>query len=421
MQSRALQSDLPRIANNQIQYMMYQLASTMGWSLQLPEGDQRRIEAWIRANRWRWEQARKRVAVNSSRFRVTGRGVWPRRYGWLILFFMAACQPETRQAIETTPAFYHWKATFAPTRSDRATLDSLGVKTLYIRFFDVDWDAAKRLPIPKATTQFRQRPGPGLRVIPVVYITNRTVANLPPANVPELARNLTNRIRQLADQQGIRLTEIQIDCDWTRTTRAAYFSLLTAISREARVPLSATIRLHQVKFAAQTGVPPVARGMLMAYNTGDWKQPGTRNAILDLHDLQGYTDYLPGYPLPLDLALPLFRWTVVYRNGRFLTLLNTIDRAQVRATPGMEQQADTNRYVVTHDTVALGVSLRRGDLLRTEACSIAELKAASDLLLMQLPVWNGTGSKRTFTFYHLDSTVLQPYPHADLQTLLHHP
>jgi Protein of unknown function (DUF4230) len=45
MQSRAMESDLPRIANNQIQYMMYQLAGSMGWALQLPEGDQRKIEA----------------------------------------------------------------------------------------------------------------------------------------------------------------------------------------------------------------------------------------------------------------------------------------------------------------------------------------------------------------------------------------
>ena len=45
MQTRAMDSDLPRIANNQIQYMMYQLAGSMGWSLQLPEGDQRKIEA----------------------------------------------------------------------------------------------------------------------------------------------------------------------------------------------------------------------------------------------------------------------------------------------------------------------------------------------------------------------------------------
>ncbi len=45
MQSRAMESDLPRIANNQIQYMMYQLAGSMGWALQLPEGDQKKIEA----------------------------------------------------------------------------------------------------------------------------------------------------------------------------------------------------------------------------------------------------------------------------------------------------------------------------------------------------------------------------------------
>lgn len=44
MNDRALQSDLPRIANNQIQYMMYQLAVSMGWSLQLPEAQQQQLE-----------------------------------------------------------------------------------------------------------------------------------------------------------------------------------------------------------------------------------------------------------------------------------------------------------------------------------------------------------------------------------------
>ena len=45
MQERALQSDLPRIANNQIQYMIYQLASSMEWQLQLPEAEQRKLDA----------------------------------------------------------------------------------------------------------------------------------------------------------------------------------------------------------------------------------------------------------------------------------------------------------------------------------------------------------------------------------------
>ncbi|MEZ0483374.1 hypothetical protein [Fibrella aquatica] len=370
------------------------------------------------ASFWAALSVRKRAGTRVVRH--SGR---PYRHTIWVVFMLVGCQTETRITAERVPAFYHWKATFNPTASDQATLDSLGVQTLYVRFFDVDWDAAARTAVPKATTIFRQKATAGMRVIPVVYITNRTVANLTGGNpaeagraVPELAKNLTQKIRQLAQKQHISIDEIQIDCDWTRSTRGTYFSLLTAISREANVPLSATIRLHQVKFAAKTGVPPVARGMLMSYNTGDWKQTATRNSILDLTDLQAYTDYLPGYPLPLDIALPLFRWTVVYRNDRFLTLLNNVDRAQVRTVVGLTQQADSVRYVATRDVEALGTSLRRGDILRTEACSIRDLTTARDLLLAQLP-----DQKRTFTLYHLDSIVLHPYTHANLKTLLHRP
>ncbi len=45
MHERAMQSDLPRIANNQIQYMMLQLAASMGWQLELPAAKQRQLEA----------------------------------------------------------------------------------------------------------------------------------------------------------------------------------------------------------------------------------------------------------------------------------------------------------------------------------------------------------------------------------------
>lgn len=44
MNERAMQSDLPRIANNQIQYMIYQLATSMNWQLQLPEAEQKQLD-----------------------------------------------------------------------------------------------------------------------------------------------------------------------------------------------------------------------------------------------------------------------------------------------------------------------------------------------------------------------------------------
>jgi len=65
MNERAMQSDLPKIANNQIQYMMYQLASSMGWQLQLPEADQQKLEA-LKAQAEDKIQATKRLTSGYS-------------------------------------------------------------------------------------------------------------------------------------------------------------------------------------------------------------------------------------------------------------------------------------------------------------------------------------------------------------------
>ncbi|MFN4145195.1 MAG: DUF4230 domain-containing protein [Runella sp.] len=47
MNEKALSSDLPRIANNQVQFMMYQLAAAMNWKLemQLPPTNQQKLES----------------------------------------------------------------------------------------------------------------------------------------------------------------------------------------------------------------------------------------------------------------------------------------------------------------------------------------------------------------------------------------
>ncbi|GAB3038310.1 DUF4230 domain-containing protein [Spirosoma pulveris] len=65
MNERAMQSDLPKIANNQIQYMMYQLASSMGWQLQLPEAEQQKLEA-LKAQAEGQAQSTKRLNTGNS-------------------------------------------------------------------------------------------------------------------------------------------------------------------------------------------------------------------------------------------------------------------------------------------------------------------------------------------------------------------
>ncbi|MGG2305049.1 hypothetical protein ACE4Z6_26875, partial [Salmonella enterica] len=93
----------------------------------------------------------------------------------------------------------------------------------------------------------------------------------------------------------------QIDCDWTLGTKEKYFSLLKRIKERMALPLSCTIRLHQVKYQAKTGVPPVDRGMLMYYNMGHVEGATETNSIYDPANADKYVSYVKDYPLPLDV------------------------------------------------------------------------------------------------------------------------
>ncbi|GAB4025477.1 hypothetical protein [Spirosoma gilvum] len=325
--------------------------------------------------------------------------------------FLFSCQPADSPK-QLTPAFYHWKATYNPTASELDLLRKVQVKTLYLHLFDVDWDAKTRQAVPKALIRFRQKPMG--HIVPVVFITNRTLLNLTSASLPELATHISETIRQISQQQAIGFQEVQFDCDWSTRTRDRYFRLLKLLSTQLRCPLSATIRLHQIKYTDQTGIPPVSRGMLMLYNLADWKRADTRNSIYDAEVANQYLSYVATYPLPLDLVLPLIRWTVVYRNNRFLTFLNNIDRKALIDSRFLAIQADTNRFVANRDTLAFGFSIRRGDLFRAEAVSADVLMTEKNRVLHQI-----SNPTVTFTLYHLDSTVLSAYSRETIQTLLH--
>lgn len=289
----------------------------------------------------------------------------------LLCLNFVACNSSDRQTEATshvlTPAFYHWKVAYNPTRFEIDQLKRLNVNKLYVHFFDVDWDIRTRQPIPKAFIQFRQKPVGN--IIPVVFITNRTLVKLSPNALPDLATHITQAITKIGQQQALTFAEVQFDCDWSTGTRDRYFQLLTLLKKRLQRPLSATIRLHQIKYTDQTGIPPVARGMLMLYNVADWKRADTRNSIYDADVANQYLSYVSTYPLPLDLVMPLFRWTVVYRNNRFLIFLNNLDRKTLVKSDFLNVQADSNRFMATRDTSAFGVSIQRGDLFRTEAVS----------------------------------------------------
>ncbi len=327
-----------------------------------------------------------------------------------IAFF--ACN-EKREERKIERSFYYWKSVFKISDFEKQQLDSLKVKTLYIKFFDVDWDEAASQPLPKAVIKFADSSFKKYNIIPTIFITNECIQKIDSAQVQILADNIYALTRSLINNNNLNpVTEIQIDCDWTASTKDNYFLLLKKIKSQlhnAAFTISATIRLHQIKYIGKTGVPPVDKGLLMCYNMGNLKNPATINSIIETEELKKYIGTLSSYPLPLDVALPLFGWKVLFRQNEYKGLIQNLPDA-IFANSFIKK--DGERYEVLKDTLLQGYDLKKGDMLRYEESSYDEIIAAGTELSKQLK-----NTQPRVSLYHLDSVLLNKYTLHELETI----
>lgn len=305
---------------------------------------------------------------------------------------------------QVTPSFYYWRSVFRLSPVERQALSRLSVRTLYVKLFDVQWDEASGAPQPVARIRFSEPPPPGVSIVPVVFITNETLARTQPADADSLAA----RIAALAGTLTTNLPpagELQIDCDWTAGTRDRYFRMLKALRSQPFLRgkrLSVTIRLHQMKYRSVSGVPPADRGLLMCYNMGNLREASVKNSIIDADELEKYTRGLGGYPLPLDVALPLFDWYVWFHDDRYKGLIHSW------RLPSFNKE--NMRF--ESDTVMNNYRFEKGDWLRYEGSPAAEVKRVADLINRRLPP-----KDLRVILYHLDETSLNNYSTDELEAL----
>lgn len=326
-----------------------------------------------------------------------------------ITISFSACKKAEK---ESHLAFYHWKTNFSPSQFELDHIESIGTERLYIKYFDVDWDPNSAMAVPLARIQYSHIPEQ--EIVPTIFITNRAIRETKEENASKLADKVFNLIFSRHPEKLSAPKEIQIDCDWTQGTRSAYFAFLKHLNHRLdsiEIKLSATIRLHQIKFHKQTGVPPVDRGMLMFYNMGELDNPQEENSILDVAEGKRYLDKLGSYPLPLDAALPLFSWAVLIRQEKPIKLINNLRKESVSNLPWLsnsgqnQMQVDTSHYLEGH-------FLYPGDRLRFESVSIESLKNAAELLQERL-----APQGRHIAFYHLDSLTLTHYKANELREI----
>lgn len=333
-----------------------------------------------------------------------------------LLIFITSCKVDQK---EITPAFYHWKTNLSISPSEKTYLQNLSIQKLYVKFFDVDWNASANQPLPIAEVILENQTLENLEIIPTIFITNRSLKNFPLEKMELLGKNILDKIFSIKND----ILEIQIDCDWSESTQEKYFRLLSFLKKELaaeQIQLSATIRLHQVKYFKRTGVPPVDRGMLMFYNMDDVKDPETRNSILDLDIAKQYFYNFENYPLELDVALPIFSWGVLFRGGKMIRLLTNISTEQLADATFFLEKNKTH-FEVKKSTYLDGRYLYAEDEIRFESISFEHLKTAAALLnpkISNLPA-HQAGSNITVSFYHLDTTTIKNYPYEKLQEVIH--
>lgn len=242
-------------------------------------------------------------------------------------WLMAACSsPEPMPKVHS---MYYWSTTFRMDSTKAKFLSDHNVSRLYVRYFDVVTTDDGEL-MPNATIRFSETSdttysiaaiSQKIEIIPTIFIVNNCLER----DISPLADRIVKRVLQMNETHDVaQVKEIQIDCDWTIRSQLRYFVFLKELRQQLHrhgLSLSVTIRLHQL--AAQA--PPADRGVLMMYNTGDFTDLKAEKPILDMRDAAPYMQHLSSYSLPLATAYPLYRWRIVFRQGRYVGLLHHED------------------------------------------------------------------------------------------------
>ena len=296
-------------------------------------------------------------------------------------------------------SFYHWKAKATYTEAYKEALTLAESKKVYLHYFDLNLvdenDSQNDGIYPVYLLREVDKAYHDFDIVPVVYITNQVFKD--EIDIQGLAERTTLLINEISKKQfQKKLTTIQIDCDWTQRTKNAYFEFLKLMNNEFEV--STTIRLHQVKFQKQTGIPPVKSGTLMLYNIGDLKSRN-ENSILENRIVQKYINSDTSYPLKLSLGLPLFSQTIVTNTSNKIKIIKDTERAILENDSHFKKVDETN-FSILKDTLYKGFYLSKGYNLKLEELSEKEI------ITSYKTIKNSRLNIDDIIFYHLDDNAL---------------
>ena len=313
-----------------------------------------------------------------------------------VLFLLISCSKNNNPII----AFYYWKTNLKFSEKEKEVLKDNKVTKLYIRYFDIGLHPKNKQPIPISPIHFQENIS-NFNIVPVVFIQNKVMLQ-PNLDIDDLAQKTIHLVEQINAKNKIVCQEIQIDCDWTLKSKDHYLKFIERFKKLSQKKLSATIRLHQVKYFKKTKIPNVDSGVLMYYNMGTIAADN-ENSIYSRKIAAKYLKSLKKYPLHLDFALPLYSWAVHIRNQKVIGLRSKLNAGELKKDNNFEQ-VNALFFKVKHSNYKNGVFYEENDLLKIEAVTSDNLKEMAQELEE-----NTAQAPREIIFYDLDEFNLKNY------------
>lgn len=313
-------------------------------------------------------------------------------------------------------SMFYWRTVFSVDSCERATLDDLGITTLYVRYLDV-----QGYSVEGARPQEPIQPGDqlmikGLSIVPTVFIVPETLRNASDSGqLRSLARKLVrfmleiDTVLQSAAGCPLRTTfpRLLLDYDWTPNTRLTFFQLIRYVQEQLpSTSVESTIRLWQYRNPNLAGIPPVHRGVLMCYNMENYADQWTSNAVASTELLKQYIrpESAESYPVRLDIAYPIFRQSV-----HFAT-----DGSDWSYPRIVHTTLDVGRHVLPNDIILGGEHMRAGDVIRVDGGTVAVLREMHDHIMRTIPRDRIAGT----SLFSLDTNEIKRLGRSELHSLL---
>lgn len=334
------------------------------------------------------------------------------------LFFFVFCfllLISCEKKVETViPSFYFWKSDSYFSGDEVALTEELNIQKLYVKYFEVDFsESLGNFPVAKTSFQTSNYCNKDklltYEIIPTVYLKNIVFKKSTKEELTKLADDVNYLIGKYTSERldSLAIKELQMDCDWTASTKDNYFFFLKELKKISEKTISCTLRLYPYKYPDKMGVPPVDKATLMCYNLINPLENPSRNSILDLEELKSYLDIKQKYPLHLDVALPLYSWAQIYQNNQFVKVVYTGNKFKDNL-----KKIKPFWYEVTKETtINYETYLRVGDKIKYEEIDAGQVNNAISILKKKLKM----DKEITVSLFHLDENQLSNYTNEEIR------